>query len=136
MNLHCDLTVQCPFLYVSPGSYEIYELTPGQIQTDINLIFSCNHPEEAESFYNSIALSAQTLKPWQWEGRTILPSKQLKWIKGASRPEKQADGTIVWYGVVLDVTSRKQAEAALKKSESQYRNLVETIKDVIWSTDE
>ena len=124
------------FPYVSPGSYEIYELTPEQIQTDVNFVFSCTHPEEAESFYNSIALSAQTLEPWLWEGRTILPSKELKWIKGASRPEKQADGSIVWYGVVLDVTSRKQAEAALKKSESQYRNLVETIKDVIWSTDE
>ncbi len=38
-------------------------------------------------------------------------------------------------GFARDVTERIRAEMALRKSESQYRNLVETSRDLIWSID-
>jgi PAS domain S-box-containing protein len=123
------------FPYVSSGCYEIYELRPKEIETDFNLAISRTHPLDCDSFSQSVALSAQTMEAWEWEGRIVIPSGQIKWVKGASRPEKQADGGILWYGVLLDVTVRKQAEFALQESESQYRNLVETSQDIIWSTD-
>ncbi|MBW4513392.1 MAG: PAS domain S-box protein [Scytonematopsis contorta HA4267-MV1] len=123
------------FPYVSSGCYEIYQLTPEEIKSDLNLAVSRTHHGDCENFLKSVALSAQTMEPWQWEGRIILPSGQIKWVKGESCPEKQSDGSILWYGVLLDVTVQKQAEFALQESESQYRNLVETSQDIIWSTD-
>jgi PAS domain S-box-containing protein len=123
------------FPYVSSGCYEIYQLTPEQMKTDLDLLVSRTHHDDCESFLKSVAVSAQTMEPWEWEGRIVLPSSQIKWVKGQSRPEKQADGSILWYGVLLDITVRKEAEFALQESESQYRNLVETSQDVIWSTD-
>lgn len=121
------------FPYVSSGCYELYEMTPEQIQGDVNSIVNIVHPDDSASFFNSIDISARTLQPWLWEGRIILPSNKIKWVKGTSRPEQQADARIIWYGVLLDVTARKETQAALQESELKYRTFVETSKDIIWS---
>ncbi|MBR8834977.1 MAG: PAS domain S-box protein [Stigonema ocellatum SAG 48.90 = DSM 106950] len=123
------------FTYVSDGSYEIYGLPPEEIELDADLIISIVHPNDLQEFKESIAVATQTLQPWRWEGRIVLSCGQVKWIKGASRPEVQANGNILWYGVLLEITERKLAEEALKESEKKYRNLVETSQDMIWSVD-
>ncbi|MEG4516792.1 MULTISPECIES: PAS domain S-box protein [unclassified Microcoleus] len=51
-------------------------------------------------------------------------------------PIRNADGQIVMtVGVSRDMTERKQAEEAVKASETKYRSLVETSQDMIWSVD-
>jgi rsbT co-antagonist protein RsbR len=35
------------------------------------------------------------------------------------RPERQDDGVIVWDGLLMDITTRKQAEEALRRSSVQ-----------------
>lgn len=123
------------FPYVSSGCYEIYELTSEQIQADAYSLISRIHPDDRQNFQQSIAVSAQTLQPWEWEGGMILSKGKVKWIKASSRPEKQANGAIVWHGLLLDVSERKLAENSLKENEHKYRQLVETSQDMIWSVD-
>jgi hypothetical protein len=130
--LHPDNSMSFP--YVSSGCYELYGLSPEEIQADANTIFSLIHPSDRQNFQDTIITSAKTLQPWYWEGRLILNSG-IKWIKGASRPQMQVNGAILWHGLLMDVTSRKQAEEALQKSESKYRHLVETSRDIIFSVD-
>ena len=124
------------FTYVSSGSYEIYGLQPEEIQADANLIISVIHPDDRQHFEESVAVSAQTLQPWQWEGRFVLSSGQVKWLKGASRPEAQANGTILWYGLLLDITERKQADLALIRSHAVLQAQQEAAIDGILVVDE
>ncbi|HJY82170.1 MAG TPA: response regulator [Candidatus Binatia bacterium] len=97
--------------YISPSCRELYELEPEEIQRNPALIMDMVHPDDQADFHESIAISAQTLLPWRWEGRVLIKPGTLKWFQGASRPEWQANGDILWDGFLLDITARKQAEA-------------------------
>ena len=115
--LHPDGAAAFPF--VSDGCRDISELEPSAIMEDAQAIIRIIHPEDQPSFQDTMALSARTLQPWHWEGRFVLPTGQQKWVQGASRPERQPDGSIVWDGLLMDITDRKAAQEALQRAHEQ-----------------
>lgn len=119
------------FEYISPGIREIQELEPEQVLENPLLTYKQVHPDDIKD-YNEIAYrSFQTLQPFSHEWRIITPSGELKWVRANSRPERQPNGEIVWYGVMLDVTERKLAEEALRQSEERNRAILSAIPDLM-----
>jgi len=112
VDLHPDGSMA--FSFVSAGCRELYEIEPEAVQQDINVIVDMIHPEDRDDFLNSLRLSAESFQPWRWEGRIVTPSGKLKWVQGASQPEFQASGEIVYYGLFTDISDRKQAELKLQ----------------------
>ncbi|MEG4840486.1 PAS domain S-box protein [Microcoleus sp. B9-D4] len=112
IDLHPDGSMA--FSFVSAGCRELYEIEPEAAQQDFNVIVDMVHPEDRDDFLNSVTLSAENLQPWRWEGRIVTPSGKLKWVQGASQPEFQASGEIVYYGLFTDISARKQAELKLQ----------------------
>ncbi|MGI2909073.1 PAS domain S-box protein [Tolypothrix sp. VBCCA 56010] len=121
--LHPDGSFSCPF--ISSGCYQVYGLTPEEIQADPNRILSLLDPIQREKYEQSVTVSAQTLQPWHWEGQIVMPSGQVKWLQAASRPELQADRSIIWDGLVMDVTHIKQTEEALHQAYTELERRVE-----------
>lgn len=103
------------FIFVSEGSREVYGCEPEQIMQDYRSAFEQVHPEDVVSFMRSVRHSAAHLTSYKWEGR-LLRDGQTRWIQAASRPHRQADGSILWDGIILDITHRKEADAALAHS--------------------
>jgi diguanylate cyclase (GGDEF)-like protein len=101
------------FEYVSLGCLSLLELTPDQILDDISLCVVQIHHDDQPGFYASVKESIQTLDPFAYEWRIITPSGQLKWVQANARPELRENGDIVWHGVLLDVSDRKQAQEQL-----------------------
>ncbi|MGB3265122.1 MAG: PAS domain S-box protein, partial [Microcoleus sp.] len=126
------------FPYISSGCRDLYELEPEDIQLNPELIFNCVPQDNREKIYESIAVSAANMQPWQQEWRAILPSGTVKWMRGVSRPERVdfptargQEGDIVWEGMILDITDLKLIEAALRETEARFRSLVESIPGAI-----
>ncbi|MFM7408999.1 MAG: PAS domain S-box protein [Cuspidothrix sp.] len=111
------------FTYISDRCRELFELEPDTILQDVNTLFNLVSPEDLPSLYESIAHSAHTLEQWSWERRIITPSGQMKWIQGISQPQKQANGDILWDGLILDISVRAQLEAERKQIEIALLNI-------------
>ncbi|MEJ7615767.1 MAG: PAS domain-containing protein, partial [Pyrinomonadaceae bacterium] len=121
--LHPDGSVDFP--YVSEGCREIYALEPQEIQQNPTLTIEMIDPADRPGYDRSIAESAELLRPWRWEGRFNFSSGEQKWIHGAARPERQADGSILWDGLLMDITERKRAEEALRRAHDELETKVQ-----------
>jgi PAS domain S-box-containing protein len=98
------------FTYISDRSREILELEPASIMEDADAICDLVHLDDIASLHESLDNSASTLQQWAWEGRLTTPSGRLKWIQCISQPEQQANGNILWDGLILDISDRRREE--------------------------
>lgn len=78
--------------------------------------------DEKTGFMESIREAVDHVRPWYYEGRIIRAGGERMWFSGSSSPVKEDDG-IIFYGVLMDITERKQWQQTLAASESRYRDL-------------
>ncbi|MEO1392512.1 MAG: PAS domain S-box protein [Cyanobacteria bacterium J06634_5] len=105
------------FPFISPSCQTLFALSPQQVQANPDGFLSLIHPEDRSGFDQSVAHSAQTLSNWHWQGRFILPTGETIWIKGESKPERLSDNSLLWDGLLMDITHLKQAESDLQQTE-------------------
>jgi len=112
-----DGSVSFPF--VSGGCWELFELRPAEIQSDPLVLGNLLHPDDRELFACSVNDSVANLRPWEWQGRFILHSGKEKWVQGAARPERQANGDILLDGLLMDVTESKRIEETVREAKEE-----------------
>ncbi|MEG4007225.1 AAA family ATPase [Microcoleus sp. Pol11C1] len=108
-----DGSVSIP--YVSPGCAALYEVPPQDFLAGITDFRMLEHPDDRRALTEAFIDSAETLTRFEQEWRIITTSGTVKWVQAASRPERQADGSIVWDGVMMDISDRKIAELAFEQ---------------------
>ena len=123
------------FPYISSDCEEICGLTAKQVMQQPELLMSQIYPEDISAFEEIVQKSAQTLQLKHWEGRFINPAGEIRWIQTASKPEKQADGSTVWDGLMRDISDRKQAEKELRESQQLLRLVFDTLPQRIFWKD-
>lgn len=117
-------------LYASSGAQELLGFAPEALEMNFALLLALMPPPDQAHFLETLKQSAATLAPWSWEGRICTPSGQPKWLQGKARPERQADGTTLWDGLLFDISDRKQAETALQTSENRLRRQNQVLVDL------
>lgn len=124
--------------YVSSGCQALYEVAAEEMIAGTSNPRLMEHPDDVAGIEQAMVTAAQTLTPFVHEWRIITPSGELKWVQAAARPEQQTDGSILWDGLILDVSERKRVEAERNRiAEEQARLLaiLETTSDLIGTTD-
>jgi diguanylate cyclase (GGDEF)-like protein/PAS domain S-box-containing protein len=125
-------------LYVSPGALNLWELTPEELIDNPECLRPLIPPEDLEKLDQSLQASAQNLDPWTDAWRVTTPSGRQVWMQLAAKPQPLPGGSIIWDGLVLDVTDRKQEEAerqaietSLRQSEATVRQILAAIPDLL-----
>lgn len=111
------------FPYVSNAIEDIYGLKPEDVRDDMAALHALAHPDDQPRIEAAIAESILTMRPFQIESRVCRPGQSERWIDVRSVPEHQPDGSILWYGIMLDITERKQAELEREEFRTQLRGM-------------
>ncbi len=119
------------FTYVSPRCREIYELEPAELCQNFGQIWAMIHPEDVDRLRQANRDSAQQLTRLDVEFRLLPASGCLRWVRAVAQPERQANGDVVWDGIVLDITVQKANEQALRNSEQTYHQILDAIADMV-----
>jgi diguanylate cyclase (GGDEF)-like protein/PAS domain S-box-containing protein len=114
------------FPFVSSGVESLFEVTAEEACRDHNAMTRCILAEDRAAHRESIESSANSLGAWVHEHRIRTSSGRLKWVRGQALPQLIEDGSVLWNGLLIDITERKNSEAVLQGSEEKYRALVET----------
>jgi signal transduction histidine kinase/DNA-binding NarL/FixJ family response regulator len=123
-----DLNGNSCYPYTSLAIQEIFQVTPDEVRETAAKAFAVIHPEDYEPFINSINLSALNLTPWKHEYRTRFGNGEVRWLLGNALPQREIDGSTLWYGFTTDITEHKLNEEAMQaaKQEAVRANLAKS----------
>jgi len=112
------------FGYVSEGCMALFGTTPRLLQRYPSFFFDLITPEDAPGFRQSMEISARELSDWNWEGRMrVSGSEDVKWVNLRSSPRRLDDGSIMFEGILSNITQNKLAELEVRRSREQLSSL-------------
>jgi len=108
--------------------YRIRGLDPRKVDPDFGRTLSTYHPDDQPYVEKFIRHAATTHESVEFEARIVRPDGQIRHVrvKGQYSPPTADAGEAV-FGIFQDITSQKESEAALRRSERQYRRLMEAV---------
>ncbi|MEM7644264.1 MAG: LuxR C-terminal-related transcriptional regulator [Pseudomonadota bacterium] len=107
--------------YVSPEVRDVFGLDADWLMAQVEVDHHWIHADDQTRWLAALEASAATLTPLDEEVRVIRPDGALKWVRSIGRPRRTEDGTVIWDGVALDVTERREALEALERTLTEAR---------------
>ncbi len=108
------------FTFIGGGCEELFGLSAAEIMADPAALFALLPAEDAILVQEEIALSAKTLDRYDVEHRIQARNREEQWVRTISTPRKLPTGEILWDGIAINITSRKNTEQKLLQS---YRDI-------------
>lgn len=120
-----DLDAETLAVSWTEETFHIHEVPVGQtppLEDAINYF----HPDERSRLTDAIRNALETGEGYDMELQFITARGKHLWTRSICEPEVIGGKTIRLIGTFQDITERKKAEEALRKSEERFRGVVET----------
>ncbi|WP_431856320.1 ATP-binding protein [Azospirillum sp.] len=134
--LRPDGTVAYP--YLSDAAERALGLEPGTVRSglvDTDAVLARMTPETAERWTEAMARTARTLEPMRLEGELHDADGALRRLRTHATTTRLPDGTVVWDGVVLDVTDLHEAERAKREHAERLDFALDCANAGLWDWD-
>jgi len=102
------------FSFMSTRFLELTGLERSAAEADPMKAFACVHPDDHAEWVRKNAYVFEHKLPFKEECRVVVKG-EIHWITAESTPRDTPDGSVVWEGVLTDITDRKLAEAELRQ---------------------
>jgi PAS domain S-box-containing protein len=122
--------------YASPKIEDAIGFTPERLAQDLDPFVQRIDIDDLMPLCDAVSRAAASLSPCHTVFRYHHPQKGLVWIECESAPQVVDGGKVVWHGYLQDVTTRKNAEAALVANEKRMRAIFEAADDAIFTVDD
>jgi len=108
--------------------WSLYGLTRGAEKPSFRFWADVIHPDDRENAIQAATVAVDKSEELDFEYRVCYPDGSLHWIMSRGQPLFNEKGEATRYiGTVIDITERKQAEEALKKSNERFSLLFDNM---------
>jgi PAS domain S-box-containing protein len=120
------------FTFISPYCEKILETSREELMSGILPMVSHVNTEDQESFLQHYNQCLAQHEKFKWEGRIVIPSGNAKWIEAIADPAKMNDGSVVWIGLVTDITAKKEIEQSNRENKQRLDLALKSSELGIW----
>lgn len=86
---------------------------PAQGETDARIVMDRIHQDDRQRLLAAMERTAETLSPIDLEVRVLTRENEYLWVRTISQPRRMEDGSVIWDGILLDITQQRHAEEEL-----------------------
>lgn len=117
--------------YISPVIRTVYGIQSANLANAASILMQHIVPEDRELLLATLNKSAESMTRWREIFRAQHPQKGIISIETHAHPIRDADGSTLWHGFIMDVTERKRAEETLNRNQERLRLIIETVAEGI-----
>ncbi len=89
-------------------------------------VLACVHPDDYDDWVQRHAEVFEQRRPFFGQTRIVV-NGEVRWITAESVPRELVDGTMVWEGVLIDVTDRIEAQQRLERSQAHLERVLNNL---------
>jgi len=118
----------------SRETYRIFGYEPTANAT-IDFVLQRVHPEDRSAVQQLLERASRQKTEFDFEHRLLMPDRSIKYLRVVGRPSEGEVGSFEFVGAVTDITERKRAEEALRRSEGYLAEAQRLTRSGSWAWD-